>query len=450
MKPTIIPRAEHSISRAHISESALKVLYRLREGGFEACLVGGAVRDLLLGRRPKDFDVATDARPEQVRALFGNCRLIGRRFRLALVRFGREVVEVATFRASHEDSHEWHGRQTDDGRIVRDNVYGDMDADARRRDLSANALYYNIKDFSVIDYFGGVADIAARRIRVIGDAATRYREDPVRMLRVLRFAAKLGFALPAEATRPISGLAGLLDEIPPARLFDEALKLFHKGHALGSFDALREYGLFGYLFLQTEEALAADGEGLTERFIRAGLANTDKRVNEGQTVNPAYLYAFLLWGVLRGAMREAGDAAMKNPALMHALSEDIFQAQAEQTALPRRYSARSREIWAMQPRFEQRRGKRPLRFVEQPGFRAAYDFLLLRNQTGEDLSELCDWWTAFQQTEEATQAVAQAARPQSAFAPRRRPRPRRRGKRQRGGFKTELAADFNADLQPGV
>ena len=447
MKPKIIPPSEHRIAREDISAGALEAVARLRGAGFGAYVVGGAVRDLLLGRHPKDFDIATDARPEQVRGLFRNCRLIGRRFRLALARFGRETLEVATFRASHEDAHEWHGRQTDDGRITRDNVYGDMDADARRRDLSVNALYYDAEDGAVIDYFGGADDIRARRIRVIGDAATRYREDPVRMLRVLRFAAKLDFHIDAEAARPIADLARLLDEIPPARLFDEALKLFHKGHALRSFELLREYGLFGYLFLQTEEALDGDGDGVVEPFIRAGLGNTDKRVNDGQSVNPAFLYAFLLWGRLRQDMRDAGEEEAANPERTLALAEEIFQAQTEQTAVPRRYSTRAREVWLAQPRFSQRSDKRALKLVAQPGFRAAYDFLLLRCQAGEDLKALCDWWTAFQQTEAATAAMAAAQAPRYDHDS---PRPsRRRGRRhgRRGGGQHERHAATSAGFR---
>ena len=400
--PKIIPRSEHGVSRSEISESALKVLYRLDKAGYAAHLVGGAVRDLLLGRHPKDFDVATDASPDQVRALFRNSRLIGRRFRLAHVRFGREIIEVATFRAAHDDAHEDHAHQTDEGRIVRDNVYGDIDGDVWRRDLTINALYYNIKDFSIIDYVGGLADVRERKIRVIGDPQLRYREDPVRMLRALRFVAKLDFELDEATARPIAELAYLLDEVPAARLFDEVLKLFHKGHALNSFNVLRQYDLFSYLFLQAEEALVADSTGYIDKIIRIGLENTDRRVLEGKSVNPAFLFAFFLWGALRDVLHARDETLEHIPSIISA-AQEVFSAQVEQTSLPKRFSIQAREIWALQPRFAQRRGKRPLRLLSHPRFRAAYDFLLLRNAAGEDLQELCDWWTEFQELDENKQ-----------------------------------------------
>lgn len=371
-------------------------MYRLSKAGYDAYLVGGAVRDLLLGHHPKDFDVVTNATPEEIRQLFRNCLLIGRRFRLAHIRYGREIIEVATFRATHEEAHRGHAQQLNDGRILRDNAYGSIDSDVMRRDLTCNSLFYDIKNFSIVDYVGGVADINARQIRVIGDPETRYREDPVRMLRALRFTAKLGFHLTIEAAQPINHLAHMLDDIPAARLFDETLKLFQKGHALRSFEVLREYGLFGYLFLQTEDALEVDPDHYVESFIRAGLENTDNRVNSGKSVNPAFLYAFLLWGGLRQTMYDEAEGGMDDVAMMNTLARDIFQVQAEQTAIPKRFSIQAREIWTLQPRFEQRRGKRPLKLLSHPCFRAAYDFLLLRNQTSENLMELCEWWTEFQ------------------------------------------------------
>jgi poly(A) polymerase len=410
--PKIVSRAEHGISRNNISENALKVLYRLNKSGYAAYLVGGAVRDLLLGRHPKDFDVATDASPEEVHRLFRNSRVIGRRFKIVHVRYGRDIIEVTTFRDCHDDAHSEIAHQASDGRLLRDNVFGEIDTDAWRRDLSVNALFYNIKDFSVVDYVNGMDDIAAKRLRVIGDPETRYREDPVRMLRVARFAAKLDFTADEATLAPIANMAPLLDDIPAARLYDEALKLFHKGHALRSFEVLQEFGLLGYLFLQVEECLQGDNSGYVKQFIRNGLANTDNRVNSGQTVNPAFLYAFLLWGVFR---EETANAGRQNMQSMIALGQDIFSAQVEQTAIPKRFSIQAREIWTLQSRFEQRRGKRPVRFLSHPRFRAAYDFLLLRNQSGEDLQELCDWWTEFQQQETDR---------------KRRPRKRPRGKKR--------------------
>ncbi|HEB98384.1 MAG TPA: polynucleotide adenylyltransferase PcnB, partial [Thiotrichales bacterium] len=254
-QPVIIPRAEHGISRSNISPNALKVLYRLRSAGYRACLVGGGVRDLLLGREPKDFDVATDARPEEVRKLFRNCRLVGRRFRLAHVVFGREVIEVATFRGRHDAAEEGETATSEEGRILRDNVYGTIEEDAWRRDFTVNALYYDIEDFSVRDYVGGMEDLRAGVLRLIGDPEARYREDPVRMLRAVRFAVKLGFRIEPATEAPIESLAHLLFEIPPARLFEEVLKLFQGGMALETFEMLRHYDLFGKLFPLTEEVL---------------------------------------------------------------------------------------------------------------------------------------------------------------------------------------------------
>lgn len=418
--PTIIPRSEHGISRSEISESALKVLYRLNKAGYAAYLVGGAVRDLLLERHPKDFDVATDARPEEVHALFRNSRLIGRRFRLAHIRFGREIIEVATFRAAHDDAHTDHAHQTDNGRLVRDNVYGDIDGDVWRRDLTVNALFYNIKDFSIVDYVDGMSDVANKIIRVVGEPEQRYREDPVRMLRALRFVAKLGFEIDSTAAGPIGHLAPLLDEIPAARLYDEVLKLFQKGHALRSFEVLREYKLLGYLFLQVEESLNRDQSGYLQRLITHGLENTDRRILESKSVNPAFLYAFLLWGALKETL-QASHGDINHPPSVIAAAREVFSAQVEQTSIPKRFSIQAREIWALQPRFEQRRGKRPLRFFSHPRFRAAYDFLLLRSQAGEDLQELCDWWTDFQETDE----VKQVGTVRTDDRGRRRPRRRR-------------------------
>lgn len=418
--PNIIPHSEHSISRSSISDSALKVLYRLNKAGYAAYLVGGAVRDLLLDRHPKDFDVATDASPEEVRTLFRNSRLIGRRFRLAHIRFGREIIEVATFRAAHEDAHKDHAHQTDEGRIVRDNVYGDIDGDVWRRDLTINALYYNIKDFSIVDYVNGMSDISDRKVRVIGDPEIRYREDPVRMLRALRFVAKLDFEIDVETVAPIAELAPMLDEIPPARLFDEVLKLFHKGHALRSFEVLREHKLFGYLFYQVEEALNSDDSGYREKMIRAGLENTDRRVKEGKSVNPAFLYAFFLWGALKDTLGTDSMDSMDRIPLVVSAARDVFSAQVEQTSIPKRFSVQAREIWTLQPRFEQRRGKRPLRLLSHPRFRAAYDFLLLRNQAGESLEELCDWWTDFQELDEARQVLMTRANDNNRRPGRRR------------------------------
>lgn len=424
--PGIIPCSEHGITATRISENALRVLHRLHEADYQAYLVGGAVRDLLLGEQPKDFDIATNAHPDQIKALFRNCRLIGRRFRLAHIRYGREVIEVATFRGAHQNVCEDIAHQHKDGRILRDNAYGTIDDDVWRRDLTVNALFYDIKDTSVVDYVGGMEDIRKRQIRVIGDPEIRFREDPVRMLRALRFKAKLGFELVPDMLASIADLAPMLDEIPAARLFDEVLKLFQKGgHALRSFEVLRERNLFGYLFLQTEDALKGDRDGALMKMITVGLANTDKRVQQGKPVNPAFLYAFLLWGALRDELRSKHSEDMRDIPAVTAAAREVFQAQVQQTAIHKRFSIQAREIWMLQSRFEQRRGKRPVRLLAHPRFRAAYDFMLLRNEAGEDLQEMCDWWTRFQEQDENSQYLAvRAGHQEKGRRHRRAPRKR--------------------------
>jgi poly(A) polymerase len=395
-QPRIISRSEHTISRANISSNALKVLYRLKGAGYDAFLVGGGVRDMLLGREPKDFDIATNARPEEVKKLFRNCLLIGRRFRLAHVRFEGEIIEVATFRAQGDGDSDEEAR-TENGRILRDNVYGTLEEDAWRRDFTVNALYYNIQDFSVVDYVGGMADLQDGMLQLIGDPQQRYREDPVRMLRAVRFAAKLGFRIHSESETPIFELAHLLEDIPPARLFDEILKLFLGGCAVQSFEILRHYGLFGYLFPQTEACLAQEREGFPLTLLTHALQNTDARIAEGKPVTPAFLYAALLWEPLRQAMveQEASSAMGEIQALQQA-AYAVEGQQLARTALPKRFGVPMREIWTLQIRLRRTTGLRPLRLLEHPRFRAAYDFMLLRQDAGEDVGELCQWWTEFQ------------------------------------------------------
>ncbi|MGB5260376.1 MAG: polynucleotide adenylyltransferase PcnB [Gammaproteobacteria bacterium] len=393
----IIPRSQHPISRANISPNALKVLYRLKESGYQAHLVGGGVRDLLLGREPKDFDVATDAHPDDVRRLFRNCRLIGRRFRLAHVMFGREIIEVATFRARQEPGDNNGAQHVDeDGRIVRDNVYGSIADDALRRDFTVNALYYNIDDFSIIDYAGGMRDIEAGVLRLLGDPETRYREDPVRMLRAVRFATKLGFRIETETERPISTLAALLGDIPPARLFDEMLKLFMSGSALANFEMLRHYDLFRQLFPLTDASLAHQENEFPLTLINRGMANTDDRVLANKSVTPAFLFAVFLWEPVRHRMARLESDGQAPPQAMQHASSQIIAEQAAVMATPRRFSLPMREIWMLQLRLERKGGRRSLRVLDHPRFRAAYDFLLLRGEAGEVSQELCDWWTEFQ------------------------------------------------------
>lgn len=418
LRPRIIPREEHGISRRDISEPALRVLYRLRNAGYQALLVGGGVRDLLLGRRPKDFDVATDARPEQVRELFRNCRLIGRRFRLAHVFFGDHIVEVATFRAHGEAAE--GDRLIHDGRIVRDNVYGTLEDDVWRRDFTINALYYNIADFTIIDYVGGMRDIEARNLRLIGDPKTRYREDAVRMLRAVRFAAKLDLRIDPGTAAPILELGDLLDHIPGARLFEEVLKLFLTGCAVPAFAGLQEYRLFGHLFPQAAAYIDAEPGGRARRMVELVLAATDRRVQENKPVNPAFLFAAFLWQPMRELADEYVAHGVPELEAIHRAGDAVISQEVGRVTLPRRITRVTREIWAMQPRLA-RRGPRAERLLGNPRFRAAYDFLLLRAAAGEPVAELAEWWTARQGGE-----VDGREAPGPGAGRRRRRRPRRR------------------------
>lgn len=405
-------------------------MYRLNEAGYQAFLVGGGVRDLLLGREPKDFDVATDAHPEEVRRLFRNCRLIGRRFRLAHVYFGRDVVEVATFRAAHEvedEDEESLVVKDDEGRILRDNRYGGIDDDIWRRDFTANALYYNVGDFSIWDYAGGVEDIRAGVLRLIGDPDKRYREDPVRLLRAVRFAAKLGFRLDPGTERPLSTLASLLDGVPPARLFDEVLKLFLSGHAVASYELLRHYGLFGHLFPDVEAVLDSEDGAPYRELVLKGLENTDRRVAEDLPVTPVFMFGLLLWGPVRqraAALESAGETPAR--ALLIA-ADEVGDSQQRHVAIPRRVTTPMKEMFVMQLRLQRTRGKRVPSMIAHPRFRAAYDFLVLRSQVGDEDPALAEFWTSLQAAGPEQQAVPSPA-PAAANAParRRRRRPRRR------------------------
>ena len=386
-----------------------------------AFLVGGGVRDLLLGLKPKDFDIATDAHPEEIRELFRNSRLIGRRFRLAHVRFGRDIVEVATFRAesNHEDDDRAHN---DSGRILRDNVYGTIEDDIWRRDFTVNALYYNIADFSVWDYTGGIEDIRCRTLRLIDDPWVRYREDPVRMLRAARFAAKLDFSIAPETAAPIRDLGSLLHDVPAARLFDETLKLFQTGYAAKSLDKLLEFDLLRYLFPSAAALIERDDGSDVLAFIRRGLANTDERIASGQSITPMFLYAVLLWpGVQYLAAKLIRERNVREYEAMQEAMAVVVTEQTARTSLPKRFSVPMKEVLALQRRFSNRKGVRAARFLEHKRFRAAYDFLVLRGQCGEVDSETVAWWTEIQGKDEADQReVFDVAKR------RRRRRPRRR------------------------
>lgn len=408
-RPRIIPRPEHNVSRTQISNNALKVLYRLRDAGYQAFLVGGGVRDLLLGREPKDFDIATDAHPEDVRRLFRNCRLIGRRFRLAHVYFGRDIVEVATFRAADDET------DTDDdalllkdgeGRILRDNRYGNIDDDVWRRDFTANSLYYNIADFSIWDYTGGVEDIRAGVLRLIGEPDARYREDPVRLLRAVRFAAKLGFRIEAATEAPLRSFAALLEAVPPARLFDEVMKLFLGGHAVPSYELLRRYGHFRQLF-PAVDALLDSGAGEPYRaLLLEALANTDQRVAADEPVTAVFLFSVLLWGPTRrraARLEEAGETPVQ--ALLLA-ADEIVDAQQGHVAIPRRITTPMKEMMVMQLRLQKTKGRRVLGMIGHPRFRAAYDFLLLRAGIGDAEPALAEFWTDLQTMDAQARAAA--------------------------------------------
>ncbi len=386
-----MPRDQHGVSRKQISPNALRVLYRLREAGYGGYLVGGAVRDLLIGGAPKDFDIATDATPDQVRQLFRNCRLIGRRFRLAHVVYGREIIEVATFRSSEDDGS--GDRETEDGgRLLRDNVYGSIEDDAIRRDFTANALFYAIEDFSLRDYVGGFDDIRQRVLRLIGDPETRYREDPVRMLRAVRLAAKLDFSIEPATAAPIPKLAHLLSEASSARLFDESQKLFLSGNAEASFLGLERHGLLDVLMPDAARALAADASGGCRALVLLALRNTDQRVREDKPVTPAFLFAALLWPAyaqhLQRMLADGFDLAVAE----QRAADRILLHQVDRIAIPRRFGVPLQELWWMQSRMGTRQRKRVLRLLAHPRFRAAYDFLELRAAVVPELAAEAAFW----------------------------------------------------------
>ncbi|WP_017169676.1 polynucleotide adenylyltransferase PcnB, partial [Xanthomonas phaseoli] len=424
----VIPRDQHTISRKDISPNALCVLYRLRESGFGAYLVGGAVRDLLVGGHPKDFDVATDATPEEVKALFRNCRLIGRRFRLAHVVFGREIIEVATFRANVDDGS--GDRELDNGRLVRDNVYGTIEDDAIRRDFTCNALYYAIEDFSVRDYCGGFEDVQARLMKLIGDPQLRYQEDPVRMLRAVRLAAKLNFDIEAGTAEPIPRLAGLLSEAAPARLFEEILKLFLSGHGVASFEGLERYGLLGALFPESAAALKSNRSGALRAMVLEGLRNTDARVANDEPVSPAFLFALLLWPAFCRTLMGLQAQGVQPEDAQRRAADRVTLHQLERVALPRRFSLPMQEIWLLQTRFSSRQRKRVFRTLSHPRFRAAFDFLVLRQFASPDHAADVEFWREAQKSsgQELVDAIesAQADHDGDEGAPRKRRRRRRR------------------------
>ncbi|MCY1488988.1 Poly(A) polymerase I [compost metagenome] len=433
--PEVFSNHQHALRREQFSRNAVNVVERLQKAGYLAYIVGGGVRDPLLGIPPKDFDVATSATPEQVRAEFRNARVIGRRFKLVHVHFGREIIEVATFRAHHpqddEDGDSSKASRNEAGRILRDNVYGTLEDDAQRRDFTINALYFDVTNERILDYASGVRDIRNRLVRLIGTPEQRYLEDPVRMLRAVRFAAKLDFEIEKHSAEPIRRLAHLLREIPSARLFDEVLKLFLSGHAERTFELLVEYDLFAPLFPASAKALERDPE-YTGKLIRQALANTDARIHQGKPVTPAFLFAALLWPALPARVLQLQERGMPPIPAMQEAAQDIVYQQCQRTAIPKRFTIPIREIWDMQERLPRRQGKRADLLLENPRFRAGYDFLLLRESAGEETGGLGDWWTDYQDASDSERRgmIRGLASQEDGAAPRKR---RRGGNRRRRG-----------------
>ncbi|WP_045855751.1 polynucleotide adenylyltransferase PcnB [Teredinibacter purpureus] len=429
MGAKVIEAKAHGIQNKFISNAAIKVIRQLHEAGYEAYLVGGGVRDLLLGAKPKDFDVASSATPEQTRAVFRNSRIIGRRFRIVHVRFGREIIEVTTFRDSHEEVGEGQeAQQSENGMLLRDNVYGNLRTDAERRDFTINALYYNPENGELLEFSSGLEDLNARTLRIIGEPEARYKEDPVRLLRAIRFAAKLGFSIEAKTEAPIREHADYLSHIPSARLFEEVLKLFMAGSATATLSLLREYHCLQYLFPSTDYCME-NGRDVDAHIISCATTNTDKRIRQDKKVTPAFIYAAFLWPALRASMRHLiNEQKLSAQEAMQQAAQGIITQQLSYTAIPKRFLIPMREIWTLQLRLPRRQGKRAYVLFEHPRFRAAYDFVLLREQAGEDLSGLGEWWTNFQNVDDTGKAEMIEAlgspRPTGRRQPRRKPKPK--------------------------
>ncbi|MGV3653401.1 MAG: polynucleotide adenylyltransferase PcnB [Noviherbaspirillum sp.] len=414
----------HGIDPKLVSSNAVRVTQTLQEAGFSAFLVGGAVRDLLLGVKPKDFDIATNATPEQVKRLFRRAFIIGRRFQIVHVMFGQELLEVTTFRgASAEDA-----PKDAHGRVLRDNTFGSQEEDAVRRDFTINAMYYNPATQELLDYHGGLADIRAKTLRIIGVPEARFREDPVRLLRVVRFAAKLDFTIAPDTREPIKLMAPLINNVPAARVFDEMLKLLMSGHAMACLQQLRKEGLHHGLLPLLDVVLE---QPLGAKFVQLALENTDRRIRAGKPVSPGFLFAALLWHqVLEkwNAYQAAGEYPI--PAL-HLAADDVLHTQTDALALQRRIATDMRDIWAMQPRFERRTGKAPYKLLEHPRLRAGYDFLLLRCASGELDAEIGEWWTAFIDADGPGREELLAKKPKTEDGAPAKKRSRRRSGRSR-------------------
>ena len=433
--PVVLQAHEHGIDLNLVSRNAIRVVSTLQQAGYAAFIVGGAVRDLMLGEKPKDFDVATDATPEQVRRLFRRAFLIGRRFQIVHVRMGRDdLFEVTTFRGNSEKPAE----VDESGRLLSDNTFGTQAEDAARRDFTINALYYNPTDQTLLDYHQGIRDLGTKTLRIIGDAEQRYREDPVRMLRVVRFAAKLGFTLDEATSAPIHQLHHLLDNIPTARLFDETLKLLMSGHAMSCLKELRAYDLHGRLLPLLDEALS---DPKAARFIETALERTDLRINDGRTVSPGFLFAALLWPEVE-VQWEAWQAKGESPIpALAAAANTVLDRQTEALAIQRRITTDMRDIWLLQPRLERRSGKAVFRLLENPHFRAAYDFLLIRCDAGDLDAETGEWWKAFVAgSADERQALLESLSLRAAENSRSRKRRRRRRRRPSSAGSTDMSS----------
>jgi len=435
-EPIVLGPKDHGIDPRMVSNNAIRVTSTLQEAGFEAFVVGGAVRDLLLGVKPKDFDVATNATPEQVKRLFRRAFIIGRRFQIVHVMFGQDLLEVTTFRGTATDN----APKDEHGRVLRDNTFGSQAEDAERRDFTINAMYYNPATQEVLDYHGGIEDIRAKTLRIIGQPEARYREDPVRMLRVVRFAAKLKFSIERSTAEPIGVMAPLIDNVPAARVFDEMLKLLTSGQALACLQQLRKEGLHHGLLPMLDVVLE---QPMGTKFVTLALDSTDKRVMAGKTVSPGFLFASLLWHqVLEKwqAYQAAGEFPI--PAL-HLAADEVLESQTEKLAIQRKIGSDMRDIWAMQPRFERRNGKNPYKLLEHLRFRAGYDFLLLRCASGEIDRELGDWWTAFYEGDESMRAELVSAA--SSGGKKKKPAARR----TRAAALDDAPIDANPDGEEG-
>jgi poly(A) polymerase len=421
--PRILPQEAHGIRREQVPSCALRTTRSLREAGYSAFVVGGAVRDLLLGREPKDFDVATDATPDQVKQVFRRARLIGRRFQIVHVYCGADLIEVTTFRAATPQGEDEDASRVtaEDGMLLRDNVFGNQEEDAARRDFTVNALYYDPDKEEVWDWHGGFEDARNKVLRMIGDPGQRYREDPVRMLRAARFAAKLEFHIDPATRAPIAELAPMLARIPTSRLFDEMMKLLLSGHAERGVRQLRAEGLHHGILPMLDAIL---DDPARQKFLHAALHDTDARIRHGQSASPAFMLACLLWFDMQGEWRRNKDTGQSaQPALYDAM-DAVLERQRDALAFPRRFDGTIKEIWALQSRFEQRSGARPFRLLDHPRFRAGFDFLLIRAQGNDAPAGLADWWARFQDADDEERArLLQPAQPGEAKRKRRRRRP---------------------------